>query len=315
MDQPVVSPVTGGAAFLCDQFVSRDIIERYRDDWGLDVAEHFAGRHSLSLYQCKDTGYRFFHPPSLAGEASFYDQFWALENPTVHRPTDAGRNDWQFALERIGSGQRILDVGAADGAFVQRAGEIASAEGIDENEAGCRIAQAKGLKVSCAPVGSFADANPEAFDFVVASQVLEHVYDVAGFMTALKRLVKPAGRVIVSVPNNQPYYVGWAKYEPLNNPPHHIGLWNEASLRAMAKELGFTVQEVGFLGEPARFTVQVFRRAAFLTKVSRAPRQLRPADWARIAIAAPIALVGALFERVTHSTSRYAYLGVVLQKA
>src|SRR5215210_4844343 len=64
---PVPSPVTGGATRVVDAFDVAAIIDRYRRDWNLDVADHFAGRTSIYLYQCEETGYRFFHPQSLAG--------------------------------------------------------------------------------------------------------------------------------------------------------------------------------------------------------------------------------------------------------
>ena len=313
MEQPVRSPVTGGAAKLCDTFRCADIVDRYRNDWGLEVATHFEGRRELPLYRCEDTGYRFFHPPTLAGEAAFYDQFWALENPRIHRPAGTWRDDWQFALDRLRPGERVLDVGCADGAFLERAREIGEAEGIDENAAGCRVAQRAGLKVTCTAVGDFAADHPAAFDVVAASQVLEHVYDVAGFVSHLKRLVRPDGRIILSVPNNQPYYAGWSKYEPLNNPPHHIGLWNERSLRRMARHLDLEVEELGLLGAPDRFALQVFRHAAHLAGVTRAPNQLRAGDWLRIAITTPIAFVATLAERVTGSTCNHAYLATVLR--
>ena len=313
MEQTVRSPVTGGAAHLCDTFRCPDIVDRYRNDWGLDVAAHFEGRQALSLYQCEDTGYRFFHPATLAGEAAFYDQFWALENPRVHRPEGAWRDDWQFALERIGPGERVLDVGCADGAFIERARAVAEVAGIDENAEGCRVGQRAGLNVSCATASAYAVTHAGAFDVVTASQVLEHVYDVAGFMDQLKRLARPGGRIILSVPNNQPYYAGWSKYEPLNNPPHHIGLWNERSLRRMARHFGLGVEEVGFLGAPDRFALQVFRRAAHLGGVTKAPNQLSAFDWLRIGVTSPVALIATLGERLAGSHSNHAYLSMVLR--
>jgi 2-polyprenyl-3-methyl-5-hydroxy-6-metoxy-1,4-benzoquinol methylase len=315
MAHTIESPVTGGPATPCDQFRCADLIDRYRNDWGLDVAAHFTGMDSLTLYCCKDTGYRFFHPPSLAGEAAFYDAFWALDDPHIHRPQRATRADWQFALEQIRKGERVLDVGCADGGFVELAGAIAHAEGIDENEKGCRLAQAKGLRVSCAAVTDFSRLHAAAFDTVTASQVLEHVYDVSRFVIALKQLVRPGGRIILSVPNNEPYYAGSSKYEPLNNPPHHIGLWNEGSLRRMAAHFDLTVDEVEHLGPSDRFTLQVYRRAALLAGVSKAPRQLAAADWLRIIGTAPLGLTLTLKERLTRSAANKAYLSIVLRKS
>lgn len=310
----IQSPVTGGPAYLCDEFRCADLIDRYRNDWGLNVASHFDGMDRLTLYRCEDSEYRFFHPPTLAGEAAFYDEFWALENPTIHRPPGALRDDWQFALERLQPSEKTLDVGCADGAFMENARQVTHIEGIDENQEGCRIAGRKGLNATCSTVANYAKTHPQAFDVVVASQVLEHVYDVAGFVTGLKELVRPGGRIILSVPNNEPYYAGWTKYEPLNNPPHHIGLWNEKSLRKMADHFGLRIEEIGYLGTPDRFPLQVYRRASHLADVTKAPNRLEFKDWVRIALFTPIAFLLTVKERLLRSTCNYAYVSAVFSR-
>lgn len=309
----VPSPVTGGPTTLWGKIDSGPLIERYRADLGLEVADYLKGRERLDIYECQDTGFRFF-ARELAGEAAFYDQLWKRENPNSHRPTE-GRDDWNFALDQIRPGERVLDVGAAGGEFVARAAEIADAEGIDESAEGCRVARDKGLNVHCTSATDFAAANPGAFDKVIASQVLEHVYDVAGFVTALKDLLKPGGKMILAVPNNEPYYVGWAKYDPLNNPPHHIGHWNEASLRKMAEHFGLTVEQVAYLGSPDRFTLQVYRRAAYLAKIPRAPRRLTKDDWTKLTAAAPVAFILTVGRRMVETTYAYGYVSIVLRKA
>lgn len=314
MERIISSPVTGGPAAYCDRVAAAPLIDRYRFDWGLDVAGHLHGYRQLDIYRCEDTGYRFFHPRELAGEAQFYDQFWALDNPTIHRPKNAWRDDWQFALEQLEPEDRVLDVGCAEGAFISRAGEVARLEGIDENAEGCRIANERGLNVSCTSVTDFAASHRDAYDKVVASQVLEHVFDVAGFIQALKDLLRPGGEMILSVPNNQPYYAGWAKYEPLNNPPHHIGLWNEESLRKMARHFGLEVERVAYLGAPDRFALQVYRRAAHLAGIARGPRQLTWSDWIKLAITAPAGALLTLARRMRRSNFAYGYLSVILRK-
>lgn len=51
------------------------IVARYRES-KVDVARYFTGLTKVSIYECTETGYRFFHPPSLAGEADFYEQLY-----------------------------------------------------------------------------------------------------------------------------------------------------------------------------------------------------------------------------------------------
>lgn len=308
----VPSPVTGGQTAVVDQFDAAAIIYRYRADWDIDVRSYFDGMSKVPLFQCADTGYRFFYPQSLAGEADFYDVVWQAE---IRRADSSEwRDDLQFALNRLRPGERVLDVGCANGVFVERAAQIAIAEGIDANRKGCQFAAERGLNVTCTTVGEHGRQFGSSYDTVVAFQVLEHVFDVSGFIQGLASLARPGGRIILSVPNNQPYYAGWAKYEPMNNPPHHIGLWNEQSLRAMARHFCLSVCEVEMTDRPSSFPVQTFRRAAHLARIPKNPSQVRGVEWLWIWAMAPMAVILSALDFVTRPSSRYAYLSIVLQK-
>lgn len=63
-------------------------------------------------------------------------------------------------------------------------------------------------------------------------QTLEHIFEVGSFFEALRRLLKTGGRLIVAVPNSEPYLERFNKYATFNTPPHHVGLWNRQSLKA-----------------------------------------------------------------------------------
>ena len=40
-------------------------------------------------------------------------------------------------------------------------------------------------------------------------------------------VLKKGGKMIIAVPNNNPYLFEWDDYHTLNLPPHHAGLWNK----------------------------------------------------------------------------------------
>ena len=116
----VPSPITGQPARLVDQLDAATVCARYRES-GVDVSSYIPDHGPLDVYQCPDTGYRFFHPPSLAGEADFYEQ---LYDPTSEEGGDrdyrAWSDDYQYAFERIAPGERLL-VSAAVRLFLRRA--------------------------------------------------------------------------------------------------------------------------------------------------------------------------------------------------
>ena len=79
--------------------------------------------------------------------------------------------------------------------------------------------------------------NPlyKRFSFICSFQVLEHVYEVYGFLNSAIALLKNKGKLIIAVPNNNPYFLKHDKYHTLNLPPHHMGIWDERSLKFIGK--------------------------------------------------------------------------------
>ena len=60
--------------------------------------------------------------------------------------------------------------------------------------------------------------------------------------------LKPNGKLIIGVPNNNPFLFVNDKYHTLNLPPHHAGLWNKKSLKSL--EQIFNIELVSLQYEP-----------------------------------------------------------------
>jgi hypothetical protein len=74
MSNPV-SPVThSGACILTDTFQSQDIIQLYKEQFGIEVA-HFFKEKTFGIYQCPQTGYRFYYPAGMDGDGAFMKPF------------------------------------------------------------------------------------------------------------------------------------------------------------------------------------------------------------------------------------------------
>lgn len=100
--------------------------------------------------------------------------------------------------------------------------------------------RAQGLNVHLGSIQSFAVDHAESFDTVCFLQVLEHIYEAGSFLKSALSVLKPGGRLILAVPNNEPYYRRYDKYSTWNLPPHHVGYWDRPSLEAMASHFGLT---------------------------------------------------------------------------
>jgi hypothetical protein len=73
-------------------------------------------------------------------------------------------------------------------------------------------------------------------------------------------VLKPGGKLIIGVPNCEPWFRRFDKYEILNMPPHHMGLWNEKVFRAIQDIFGIRLDRV-LITDEARILVDAYLRA------------------------------------------------------
>lgn len=80
------------------------------------------------------------------------------------------------------------------------------------------------------------------FDKIVASEVLEHIPDDMRAMGELLRVLRPGGRLAVTVPSWLPERVCWALSEDYHTAPGgHVRIYTRAELEAKLKATGFRV--------------------------------------------------------------------------
>ena len=99
------------------------------------------------------------------------------------------------------AGANLLDVGAANGAFLEMARQDGfKVAGVELNAAAAKAARRRGLDVR---QGLFDPSNwPESsFDLVTALEVIEHVTDIRGFIRHLLSAMKPDGVLCFMVPS------------------------------------------------------------------------------------------------------------------
>lgn len=121
----------------------------------------------------------------------------------------AGRLAWRTALERHASHYLSAD----------------------------REAVACGLSVVCDAIDGFPFADG-TFDTIFCCSVLEHVTDPASALAAMARLLKPGGKIVLSVPFV--YFVHGA--------PQDFYRFTRFGVELMAQRAGLTVQEISSSG-------------------------------------------------------------------
>lgn len=239
-------------------------------------------RLRAAILVCSACGFVHSEPLTLESLQILYDRLSeGAEYYAPHRP------EFSFFADHIANGTRVLDWGCGSGNFFET---VASAGGtyLGVDFAGPAIATGRDLGRNLLTTDEFA-SHEGVFDLVVLNQVLEHLSDPMGVLTAFMNRIGEQGKIAVAVPNPASN-VMWATGVPLEFPPHHLTRWHESNLRSMAQRLGLRVvaYEVhslsrehaglwieGSLRRAARRNNLVYRRRGPLQKVAvRAARRL-----------------------------------------
>jgi SAM-dependent methyltransferase len=100
-----------------------------------------------------------------------------------------------------GPGRRVLDLGCRYGALTRAYVEGNDVVGVDVDRDALAEAAKLGIETRWADVEQPLPFEDESFDVVVAGELLEHVRDPERLVADARRLLRPGGRLVGSVPN------------------------------------------------------------------------------------------------------------------
>jgi len=150
-------------------------------------------------------------------------------------------------------GTRFLDLGCGEGRHMHAAYYMARlhAVGVDLGFEEVRRTR-EGFEVHPDPSGepqrfslAVADAlhlpfADESFDVIVCSEVLEHIPDYAQALREITRILKPGGKLAISVPRYWPEWICWKLSEHYHNTPGgHVRIFRPQPLRRDVERNGF----------------------------------------------------------------------------
>ncbi len=242
--KPILSPLTFSEKVVeVGSINAQEIIDIYTTHFKMDLASHFKNCEKIKILKCEDTGYMFYYPFNTEGDESYYalmGQFDWYYNPSRWEHTKA--------LELIDKNQMVLEVGAGSGFFLKELkNRNISFVGLELN--GKAIEEGKKMDVQMKKefVQEHAKKNEEKYDCVISFQVLEHIAQPYEFLKAKVACLKPGGKLIIGVPNNDSYMKDNKMYSKvLNMPPHHMGLWKFESLKSLEKLFPVELKEVDY---------------------------------------------------------------------
>jgi ubiquinone/menaquinone biosynthesis C-methylase UbiE len=180
----------------------------------------------------------------------YYEELWERLPDDLQPPDLELRRG--FALAEIRSSDQVLDLGCGMGdltAELQPA--AASILGVDVAEAALRRARARHPEIAfrLAEIDGELPVEDNAFDVVWSSEVIEHVADTARWMSEVRRVLRPGGRLLLTTPSHGRLRLavgGLERYsEPLGD---HLHLYTARSLRELLAGFDFDQVEVRAAG-------------------------------------------------------------------
>jgi SAM-dependent methyltransferase len=148
---------------------------------------------------------------------------------------DMGCGAGRHAFESFRKGARVVALDADDTELKNVAGLFVAMgqEGQTTKEGRASVVQGSGLELP------FVD---EAFDYIVASEVLEHITDDISAMSELSRVLKPTGTLAVTVPRFYPELINWAlssQYHEVKG--GHVRIYRKAEMELRLTSVGFKI--------------------------------------------------------------------------
>ena len=166
------------------------------------------------------------------------------------------RDSLTLIVERVPRGSAVLELGTATGYLGRFLGEQwdCTVDGVELIEDMASVARPAYRRMVVADLEEklLREHFPAGgYDVVICADVLEHLYNPAAIVAQIKGLLKPGGRLIVSVPNMA--YAGLVldliagnfEYTELGLLDRtHIRFFTRATVTRMIEEQGFRITDV-----------------------------------------------------------------------
>jgi 2-polyprenyl-3-methyl-5-hydroxy-6-metoxy-1,4-benzoquinol methylase len=155
------------------------------------------------------------------------------------------------------TGASVLDVGCGTGGMLRTLRDRYDVSGLDASATAVRLCHEAGLSgVVEGTLGSFPFPG-RTFDLILLLDVIEHITDEVEALRTCRPLLKPNGRILITVPA---YQFLWSKHDELN---HHYRRYDRSLLRKRLATAGFAIESSTYFN-------------TFLFPAALAQRLLRP---------------------------------------
>lgn len=194
----------------------------------------------------------------------YYEQLWERLPAELHPPELRLRV--RLLRAEVRADDRVLDLGSGAGMFTQIATKAGAASVIGLDVADAALVRARAaypdLDFRLVPFDGPLPLDDASFDLVWCSEVIEHVADTAAWLSEVRRVLAPGGRLLLTTPAHGRLRLLLHGVERYSDPQgDHLHLYTARSLRALLEDFGFAGLRVRAASGPPLFRHTLVARA------------------------------------------------------
>jgi 2-polyprenyl-3-methyl-5-hydroxy-6-metoxy-1,4-benzoquinol methylase len=224
----------------------------------LTCTDYTVSNETFDIVACNNCGFKFTNPiPNLQQLGNYYKS----NNYISHSNTSKGlvNSLYQFVrkftlvkklqmIEKVNKAsdtKYLLDVGCGTGEFLNTCKNAGwQVQGVEPDNDARKAAQ-KNYHLTVNDEAYLDTAFENSFDCITMWHVLEHVPNLNERLTALNKLLKPNGKLIVAVPNcssydAQNYQEYWGAYDV----PRHLHHFTPNDIKQLMNNNGLVVESI-----------------------------------------------------------------------
>ena len=222
-----------------------------------ECKDYTVSNEYFEIWQCNTCSFRFTqNAPDESGIGVYYqsaeyishsDTKRGLVNRLYHYVRNFALTTKLNLLQEITGLKHgvLLDVGAGTGAFaftMEQAGW--NVTGLEPDET-ARVNALKNYKLQLEELSNLDNLHDNTFDAITLWHVLEHVHELHQYLERFFQLLKPAGRLVIAVPNHTSYDADYYKqYWAAYDVPRHLYHFSPKSMQILLEQKGFVIETV-----------------------------------------------------------------------